>query len=137
MEAYAKEIGDLGDPENPELDKILLEYTGNSKIILDFPDEQNSLGLKNNIITIIKNELESQRLVLKRIRKIEQDFFVWISKENQILVSLASFDRIKNNYTSFTAYHEYPIQGILGRLEKKVYDVIFISPFWIWSEDQI
>ena len=31
MEAYAKEIGDLGDPENPELDKILLEYTGNSK----------------------------------------------------------------------------------------------------------
>ena len=137
MEAYAKEIGDLGDPENPELDKILLEYTGNSKIILDFPDEQNSLGLKNNIITIIKNELESQRLVLKRIRKIEQDFFVWISKENQILVSLASFDRIKNNDTSFTAYHEYPIQGILGRLEKKVYDVIFISPFWIWSEDQI
>ena len=137
MEDYAKEIGDLGDPENPELDKILLEYTGNSKIILDFPDEQNSLGLKNNIITIIKNELESQRLVLKRIRKIEQDFFVWISKENQILVSLASFDRIKNNDTSFTSYHEYPIQGILGRLEKKVYDVIFISPFWIWSEDQI
>ena len=71
---------------------------------------------------------------MKRIRKIEQDFFVWISKENQILVSLASFDRIKNNDTNFTAYHEYPIQGILGRLEKKVYDVIFISPFWIWSE---
>ena len=58
-------------------------------------------------------------------------------KKNQILVSLASFDRIKNNDTSFTSYHEYPIQGILGRLEKKVYDVIFISPFWIWSEDQI
>ena len=83
MGAYAKEIGDLGDPENPELDKILLEYTGNSKIILDFPDEQNSLGLKNNIITIIKNESESQRLVLKRIRKIEQDFFVWISKKTK------------------------------------------------------
>ncbi len=34
----------------------------------------------------------------------------------------------------FGSYMDQPTQGIFGRYEKIINDVVFVAPIWIWNE---
>ena len=134
LEAQANEDGNIVDlsKEEPNSDSWLT-YIGRGEFIIWGKDvSSNTVNLNNSTIETIQKEREIQEELLRfwneKIRTV-----VWLAdnKDNTFcsIISTAWINR-----GLFSSYRDQPTQGIFGRYEKKINDVVFIAPIWIWNE---
>ncbi len=82
------------------------------------------------IAQIIQSERAEQE---KSLKAGGFETIVWLSSaKGHPLASIGSSEWVDWGYLA--SYHKQPPFGILGRYEKKVKQVVFIEPLWIWHE---
>ncbi|MCD6274050.1 MAG: hypothetical protein J7K30_14695 [Deltaproteobacteria bacterium] len=134
IEAHARDSNDLVDltSSDPKQD-TWLTYIGDAKFIRrDQILTQEYCSFSPSIVETIQKERELQEQDLK-----EEDESIkttlWLAESRgYILASIASTKGIISNV--FASYARKVPQGILGRLERMEESVVFVAPFWIWSE---
>ncbi|MGA1841616.1 MAG: hypothetical protein ACMUIU_13420 [bacterium] len=134
LEAQAREAKELLDlAKHAPRQNSWLVYIGPGRFVIwnQKISHENS-GLDEATAKVIQKEREDQEKMLRfwndKIRTV-----VWLANaKGRTIASIASTDWINGNL--FASYVGAPIQGILGRYEKKIEDIVFVSPFWIWGE---
>jgi hypothetical protein len=111
----------------------LLVYVGPASLtLMDDPIDQVQTGFQPGACEIVSSERLAQEKILRfkddRIRTIVLTF----QSRGKAMASIASTEFVELGLlASYCQSAEY---GIMGRLERTIEEVVFISPLWIWSE---
>ena len=118
--------------KNNLTNESLIKYLGNNKVIEHFEEEVNvnNSGLSEDQAALVQETRNRQEKILQ-YQNPDDKTYVFVFPGDNPIVSIALVDQeYRDNHSS---YGQQPLKGILGRLEQKVKNVIFISPFLIWA----
>lgn len=133
LEYEAKQSGQLTDVSYAEPQKQgLIVYIGQGLLLFeDQAVSKETIPWRDTLLNTIQVERIRQEKILQRSDP-DLKTLMWVGRgKSQHLASVISSRWFQ--YENAASYM-FPPYGILGRIEREIENILFISPLWIWHD---